>query len=127
MLTGPKKHTVLRVTHHEPGDAFPQEQKRVVVLLVFDADERTAQFQRGREARNQTLIVSKQRSRVEALDAASGNDPIGPADAVRSDDPAPVPREEVEVSVVEGIQIDAAAGPFTDCTVRHLTKPPDFA
>src|SRR5712691_10070107 len=37
-----------------------------------------------------------------------------------------VPGEEVDVSVVERIQIHAAAGPFTDCTVRHLTESADF-
>ena len=32
----------------------------------------------------------------------------------------------MQVSIVERIEVDLAAGPFADCPVRQLTKPPDF-
>src|ERR1051325_7585044 len=116
------------MTRHEFTNPFPQEQQRVVVLLVFGADERTAQFQRGRESCDQTLVVSKQRSRVETLNASSGRDSIGLADAVRADNSASVavPGKQVEVPVVERIEIDAAAGPFPDRPEGDLTESSDF-
>src|SRR5262249_28372127 len=41
-----KQYAVLRMPHDELPDAFPEQQQRAVVLLIFTPDERTAEFQR---------------------------------------------------------------------------------
>src|SRR5207248_262430 len=115
--------------HHESADSSPQEQQRAVIALILGSNKGPAELERRGQPRDKARIVTKQRSCIETLDPGSRDDAIGLADAIRAGDLAPlaIPREKVQVSFVEGVQIDAAAGAFANRAIRHLAQSANLA
>ena len=129
MLTGAEQHAVFGMTNDESTDALPEQQQRIVVFLVFGPNERPAQLEGGRQTRDQTLVVAEQGPCVEAVHAMPGRDLISPSDSIGADDltPAAIPREEVQVAIVERVQIQCSAGPFADGPVCLFAQPADLS
>src|SRR5262245_41413859 len=125
-----EQEAILRIPAHEGADTAPEEEQRVVVLLIFESNEGSTELQcRRAETREEPLVVLEQRSRVQPANADVAGDAVRPADSVCADD-LPllrIPCEQVQVRAVELVEVDALPGAFADRTKRNLPKPPDLA
>src|SRR5262249_12915890 len=125
-----EQEPILRMLCNEGADPAPEEQKGVVVLLIFGPDERASELQcRGAHAGQETLVVAEERSRVETVNAARARDLVRAADSVGADDLLllRIPREQMQVRAVELIEVDAATGAFADSLEGDLAQASDLA
>src|SRR5262245_66494967 len=61
-----EEHTITWMPLHEGADSLPEEQQRVVITLVFGANERSAQLERRWKTVEQHLVIAEQGSRIQA-------------------------------------------------------------
>src|SRR5262249_18335793 len=115
----------LGVSRDEGTDAAPEKQQGVVVLLIFRSDEGSTKFERwSAETGQERLVVPKQRSGVQPVNADVAGDAIRPANAIGADDLLllRIPGEQVVVRLVEAIEIQGPSRALADGAERDLPQ-----
>src|SRR5262249_23314943 len=78
-----EEESILRIPRHQCADTAPEQQQRVVTLLILETNEGATELQRRcAESGEKPLVVLEQRSCVKPANADVAGDAIRAADSI---------------------------------------------
>ena len=109
-------------------DAFPQQQQRRELALIFGPDERTAQLERWPQLPDEARIEAEQRLGIKPLQSEPRHQSGNIAEPVCADNLALlfIPEKQVQVMRIEPIQIERLACPFPCRAKCDFAQTPDL-
>src|SRR5579863_7901047 len=110
------------------GNSLPQQKQGSILSLIFRANERSSEFECRAELFEEPLVVAEQGARIKSADALLLQNLSCASCAIGSDEFAlgRIPKQDVPVVLVEGIEVAALARALSSLAERPFPQASNF-